>query len=391
VRILRCANALIGNNPKLFDKRLWTELAHGDPLRVTPAADEEAEAELVVRRITGHKFEHRTQFRDYAILYRGNHQARAFEAALRAQSIPYEISGGQSTFERTEIKDIVAYLRLIANEDDDPAFVRALSAPKRGVGQATLAHLGDVAQRASADGRPMSLFGAVFEPALETAVPARQRATLSEFCALINGLRHRAEREPAGRLLGELMRKIGYADWLAATLDRRDAQARTQSVEDFVGWLARKGETDGRNLLELTQMVALITMLEEREGGAADAVRLSTLHAAKGLEFPHVFLVGLEEGILPHREAIDTGNVEEERRLMYVGLTRAERSLHLSYCRTRRRAGEKVDCAPSRFLAELAQDDVRYADQPLSAEEATKAKAAGNARLQALKAMVAKP
>jgi len=385
VRILRCANALIGNNPKLFDKRLWTELAHGDPLRVTPAADEEAEAELAVRRIMGHKFEHRTQFRDYAILYRGNHQARAFEAALRAQSIPYEISGGQSMFERTEIKDIVAYLRLIANEDDDPAFVRALSAPKRGVGQTTLTHLGEVAQSTH-----VSLFGAVFEPALEAVVPARQRAALSEFCALINGLRHRAEREPAGRLLDELMRKIGYADWLAATLDRRDAQVRTQSVDDFVGWLARKGEADGRNLLELTQMVALITMLEEREGEAADAVRLSTLHAAKGLEFPHVFLVGLEDGILPHREAIDAGNVEEERRLMYVGLTRAERSLHLSYCRTRKRAGEKVDCAPSRFLAELAQDDVRYADQPLSAEEAIRAKAAGSARLQALKAMVAK-
>ena len=385
VRILRCANALIGNNPKLFDKRLWSELAHGDPLRVTPAADEEAEAELVVRRITGHKFEHRTQFRDYAVLYRGNHQARAFEAALRAQSIPYEMSGGQSMFERTEIKDIVAYLRLIANEDDDPAFVRALSAPKRGVGQTTLTHLGEVAQ-----GKHVSLFGAVFEPALEAAVPARQRAALSEFCALINGLRHRAEREPAGRLLDELMRKIGYADWLAATLDRRDAQARTQSVDDFVGWLARKGEADGRNLLELTQMIALITMLEERESESIDAVRLSTLHAAKGLEFPHVFLVGLEEGILPHREAVDAGNVEEERRLMYVGLTRAERSLHLSYCRTRKRAGEKVECAPSRFLAELAQDDVRYADQPLSADEAIKAKAAGSARLQALKAMVAK-
>ena len=388
VRILRCANTLIGNNPKLFDKRLWTELAHGDPLRVTPAGDEEAEAELVVRRITGHKFEHRTQFRDYAILYRGNHQAQVFETALRAKNIAYDISGGQSMFERTEIKDIVAYLRLIANEDDDPAFVRALSAPKRGVGQTTLAHLGEVAQR-SPKGRPMSLFGAVFEPALEAAVPARQRAALSEFCALINGLRHRAEREPAGRLLDELMRKIGYADWLAATLDRRDAQARTQSVDDFVGWLARKGEADGRNLLELTQMIALITMLEEREGESPDAVRLSTLHAAKGLEFPHVFLVGLEEGILPHREAVDAGNVEEERRLMYVGLTRAERSLHLSYCRTRKRAGEKVDCAPSRFLAELAQDDVRYADQPLSADEATKAKAAGSARLQALKAMVA--
>ncbi|HKP67012.1 MAG TPA: UvrD-helicase domain-containing protein [Casimicrobiaceae bacterium] len=385
VRILRCANALIGNNAKLFDKRLWTELAHGDPLRVTPAADEEAEAELVVRRLLSHKFEHRQKFSDYAILCRGNHQARVFEAMLRTHSVPYEVSGGQSMFERTEIKDVVAYLRLIANDDDDPAFVRALAAPKRGVGATTLRHLGDVAHAMRT-----SLFGAVFEPSLASSVPARQRAVLEEFCALINGIRHRAEREPAGRLLDEMLKRTGYADWLVATLDRRDAQARTQSVADFASWLARKGEADGKNLLELTQMVALITMLEGRDGDAADVVRLSTLHAAKGLEFQHVFLVGLEEGILPHREAIEAGNVDEERRLMYVGLTRAQQSLHLSYCRMRRRGGERIDCVPSRFIAELAQDDVRYADQPLSASEATAAKQTGNTRLQALKALVAR-
>jgi ATP-dependent DNA helicase Rep len=186
------------------------------------------------------------------------------------------------------------------------------------------------------------------------------------------------------------MRGIGYAHWLASTLDRRDAQARTQSVDDFVAWLARKGEADGKNLLELTQMVALITMLEERAADSTDAVRLSTLHAAKGLEFRHVFIVGLEEGLLPHREAIEASNVDEERRLMYVGLTRAQESLHLSYCRTRKRAGERVDCAPSRFLSELAQEDVRYAEQPLSGDEAVKSKASGNARLQALKMLVAK-
>jgi ATP-dependent DNA helicase Rep len=385
MRILRCANALIGNNPKLFDKRLWTELAHGETLRVVPAADEEAEAEGVVRRLLGHKFEHRTQFSDYAILYRGNHQSRPFEAALRAHAVPYEVSGGQSMFERTEIKDIVAYLRLVANEDDDPAFVRALQVPKRGVGQATLRQLGEAAQR-----RQTSLFGAVFDADVAAALPARQRGALESFCALINGIRHRAEREPAGRLLDELLRAIGYAEWLTSTLDRREAQARSQSVDDFVGWLARRGEADGRNLLELTQMVALITMLEGRDEDRPDAVRLSTLHAAKGLEFAHVFLVGLEEGVLPHRGAIDAGSVDEERRLMYVGLTRAQQTLSLSYCSTRKRAGEKVDCAPSRFLAELAQDDLRYADRALSDEEAAQAKQQGNARLAALKALVAR-
>jgi ATP-dependent DNA helicase Rep len=380
VRILRSANALIANNPKLFDKRLWSDLGHGEPLRVTPARDDEAEAEMVVARLLGHKFERRARFADYAILYRGNHQSRAFETALRARAVPYELSGGQSLFDHVEIKDVCAYLRLIANEDDDPAFLRAVTTPRRGIGQTTLARLGEIASA-----RDESLFAAVFAPAAAEALPAKQRQTLEAFCALVNGLRFRAAKEPAGRLLDELLRAIGYEDYLVSTLDKRDAEARAQSVRDFVAWLARRGEEDGRDLLELTQMVALITMLEGREGEVPDAVRLSTLHAAKGLEYPHVFLVGLEEGILPHREAIEAGAVDEERRLMYVGLTRAQQSLHLSYCRTRKRAGGRVDCVPSRFLAELAQEDLRYADTPLPPEEAAQAKAAGSERLRLLK------
>jgi ATP-dependent DNA helicase Rep len=380
VRILRSANALIANNPKLFDKRLWSELGHGEPLRVTPARDDEGEAEMVVARLMGHKFERRARFADYAILYRGNHQSRAFETALRARAVPYELSGGQSLFDHAEIKDICAYLRLIANEDDDPAFLRAVTTPRRGIGQTTLARLGEIGTAANE-----SLFAAVFAPAAAAALPGKQRQTLEAFCALVNGLRFRAHKEPAGRLLDELVHAIGYEDYLLGTLDKRDAEARMQSVRDFVAWLARRGEEDGRNLLELTQMVALITMLEGREGEGPDAVRLSTLHAAKGLEYPHVFLVGLEEGILPHREAIETGAVDEERRLMYVGLTRAQQSLHLSYCRTRKRAGGRVDCVPSRFLAELAQEDLRYADAPLPPEEAAQARAAGSERLRMLK------
>jgi ATP-dependent DNA helicase Rep len=385
VRILRSANALIANNPKLFEKRLWSELGHGDVIRVAPAADDEAEAEAVVRRLLAHRFEHRGRHGDYAILYRGNHQAKLFEQQLRAQNVPYVISGGQSYFERTEIKDLVAYLRLIANDDDDPAFIRAVSTPKRGIGATTLEKLGTVAGT-----RHESLFSAVFAPELEAAVPARQRAILDAFCTLINNLRHRAGREPAGRLLDELVAAIGYDDHLVATCDRKEAEAKAQSVRDFVAWLAKRGEEDGRNLLELTQMIALITMLEGQEGAPADAVRLSTLHAAKGLEFPHVFLVGLEEGILPHRESIALGNVEEERRLMYVGITRAQRSLHLSYCRRRKRAGEWNECQPSRFLRELAQEDVRWAGEPLPPDEASREKAAGSERLKQLKAMLAR-
>ncbi len=228
----------------------------------------------------------------------------------------------------------------------------------------------------------------MFAPELSEVVPAKQRETLHAFCSLINNLRSRAEREPAGRLLDELMAATAYESWLTDTLDKRDALSRTKSVRDFVDWLARKGEADERNLLELTQTIALITMLEGRDGVEADAVHLSTLHAAKGLEFPHVFLVGLEEGVLPHREAIDKGDVDEERRLLYVGITRAEQSLHLSWCRTRKRAGERATCAPSRFIRELAQEDLRYADTPLPPDEAAKEKAVGSERLKAIRQML---
>jgi ATP-dependent DNA helicase Rep len=253
------------------------------------------------------------------------------------------------------------------------------------VGETTLARLGELAAA-----RHESLFAAAFAPELAARIPARQSATVGEFCTLINQLRQRAEREPAGRLLDELLAASGYEAWLVDTLDKREAEARGKNVRDFVGWLARKGEADERNLLELTQMVALITMLEGRDGDGVDAVRLSTLHAAKGLEFPHVFMVGLEEGVLPHREAIDAGNVEEERRLMYVGVTRAQHALHLSWCRRRKRAGEMMSSQPSRFIGELAQEDLRYADLPLPPDEAASEKAKGSARLANLKAMLAR-
>jgi ATP-dependent DNA helicase Rep len=383
-RILRSANALIANNPKLFEKSLWSEHGYGDAIHVTPSADEDAEAESVVRRLLAHRFERRGRYGDYAILYRGNHQAKPFEQQLRAHGVPYEVSGGQSYFERTEIKDIVAYLRLIANDDDDQAFIRAVTTPKRGVGTTTLERLSAIGTA-----RHESLFAAVFAADANAGIPDRQRHVLEAFCAMINRLRFRAPREPAGRLLSEIVADIGYEDFLLTTCERRQADARWKSVRDFIGWLSAKGDADRKNLLELTQTIALITMLEGQEGHEADVVRLSTLHAAKGLEFPHVCLVGLEEGLLPHREAVASGNVDEERRLLYVGLTRAQRSVHLSYCRKRKRAGESVECQPSRFLAELAQDDLRWAGAKLPPGEAAREKVAGAERLAQLKAMLA--
>lgn len=381
VRILRSANALIANNPKLFEKKLWSELGTGDPIHVVAAKDEEDEAEKVVMRLVAHKFENRTRFSDYAILYRGNHQARVFEQYLRNQKVPYLLSGGTSFFDRAEIKDIIAYLRLIANSDDDPAFIRAVTTPRRGIGTQTLEKLGNYAA-----GRHVSLFAAVFEAGLELQMGPKQHEPLVEFCGFINNLQHRAAREPAPGILEDLLSAVGYEAYLYDQDDQRVAAAKWSNVQDFVGWLNRRAEEDGKPLVELTQTIALITMLEGREDEEVDAVRLSTLHAAKGLEYPHVFLVGVEEGILPHRESVDGDQIEEERRLMYVGITRAQRSLTLSYCKKRKRAGEWQMCEPSRFIDELVAEDLRVSGRPVDPAEQ---KAEGAARLAQLKAMLA--
>ncbi len=360
VRILRAANQVIANNPKLFEKQLWSELGTGDPIQISAARDEEHEAESVVMKLMAHKFEHRTEHRDYAILYRGNHQARILEQHLRNHKIPYTISGGQSYFDKAEIKDIVSYLRLIANEDDDPAFIRAATTPKKGIGSTTLERLGDYARIHN-----MSLFAAAYEGEFQRELGARQLEDLLTFCQFIGKLQERATKDPAGELLQTMMSAIQYEAYLYDTEDPKPAESKWKNVLDFIAWLTKKGdgtagEDDGRNLLQLTQMVSLMSMLEGKEDGEPDAVKLSTLHAAKGLEFGHVFLIGCEEGILPHRESIDTGKVEEERRLMYVGITRAQKSLNISWCRKRKRAGETEACEPSRFIEELPADDVKH-------------------------------
>ncbi|HNI06476.1 MAG TPA: UvrD-helicase domain-containing protein, partial [Thiobacillaceae bacterium] len=315
-RILKAANSVIRNNPRLHEKNLWSELGLGDHIEIAQCRDDRNEAETVAMRISAHKFEHRTRFADYAVLYRGNHQARLVEEALREAKIPYQISGGQSFFDRTEIKDLTAYLRLIANQDDDPAFIRAATTPRRGIGPGTLERLGDHAGK-----RHVSLFEATFEAGFQSHLQARQLEPLLEFCAFINRIAHRAEKEPAGRLLEELLAAIRYEEWLYDNEDDRAARVKWENVRDFVEWLSKKGEEDGKTLIELTQTVSLMNLLEGRQDAELDAVRLSTLHAAKGLEFPHVFLIGAEEEILPHRECLDGPRLEEERRLMYVGIT----------------------------------------------------------------------
>ena len=380
LRILDAANTLIANNPKLFEKRLWSEHGRGDPITLTAAKDAEHEAELVVMKLISHKFGHRAKFSDYAILYRGNHQARAFEQQLRNEKVLYQLSGGQSFFDKAEIRDITAYLRLLANADDEPAFIRAATTPKRGIGTQTLETLG-----AYAGERHISLFEAVFETGFQERISTRQLEPLAEFCEFINRMTWRAEREPASQVVPDLLKAIDYEAWLYDHHEPRAAEQKWSAVQEFAAWLMKRGDEDDKNLLQLTQTIALINLLDRKNGDGTevDAVQLSTLHAAKGLEFKHVFLVGVEEGILPHRESIETEKIEEERRLMYVGITRAQRSLHLSYAESRSQAREKVACTPSRFIDEMGRDAIaRPSGAPAD-------KATGQDRLAAMKAMLA--
>ncbi len=384
VRILRAANHLIANNTKLFEKRLWSKLGMGDTIKVFEAKTEESEAETTIMRLLAHKFEHRTRFADYAILYRGNHQARLFEQFLRNERIPYQLSGGSSFFARAEIKDITAYLRLLANNDDDPAFIRAVTTPKRGVGTQTLEKLGTYAAS-----RHLSLFAAAFEAGFAAQLGTQQLEPLLVFCDYVNRLQCRAEREPAATILQDLLHAIDYETYLYDSAEPRQAETKWKNVQDFAAWLTRKAEEDGKSIADLTQMIALISLLEKNDDENSDAVRLSTLHAAKGLEFPHVFLAGVEEGILPHRECLESNQVEEERRLMYVGITRAQRGLTLSYCAKRKRGGEWQNSEPSRFIAELSQEDLRFSSTKTTL--APQQKAEGNAKLDHLKAMLRNP
>jgi len=397
VRILRAANQVISNNirildGKLFEKKLWSDLGTGDLIQVTAAISEEAEAEGVIMKLQAHKFENRTQYKDYAILYRGNHQARIFEQHLRNHKIPYTISGGQSFFDKAEIKDLVSYLRLIANEDDDPAFIRAVTTPKKGIGNTTLERLGEYAST-----HKISLFAAAFEGDFQNEIGNKQCDDLLNFCQYINKLQLRAVRDPAGEVLNDLLNSIQYEAFLYDSEEPRTAESKWKNVMDFIGWLTKKSEgntefgneSEDKNLLELTQLVSLMSMLEGREEGEPDAVKLSTLHAAKGLEFGHVFLIGCEEGILPHQVSIDLKEIEEERRLMYVGITRAQKSLNISWCKKRKKAGEMQICEPSRFIAELPTEDLRHFGNPFN-QDPQASKDFGKSKMANIKAMLTK-
>ena len=360
-RILKCANILIANNPHVYDKALFSKLAYGPELRVVQTKNEDDEVSRIIGELIGHRFMNRSHYKDYAILYRGNHQSRLLEKALMQNRIPYKISGGTSFFSRSEIKDVMAYLRVLVNPDDDNAFLRIVNVPKRELGPATLEKLGNYANV-----RQISMFAASFELGLEQTLTGRALMKMQAFTQWLVDIADQTERGDTAAVLRSMIREINYEDYLYDTSPSpKAAEMRMKNVTELFSWVTQmlEGSEDETpmNLPDIVTRLTLRDMMERNEEeDSSDQVQLMTLHASKGLEFPYVFLIGMEEGLLPHQTSIDENSVEEERRLAYVGLTRAQRELVFTFAKERRQYGEIIRTEASRFLHELPQDDLNW-------------------------------
>jgi ATP-dependent DNA helicase Rep len=392
-RILKAANQLISNNPHAYEKKLWSDLGYGDPIRVINHKDELTEAQQVIAELVHHKFKSGGSYGDYAILYRGNHQSRLFERNLREQNVPYFISGSTSFFSYTEIKDILAYLRLLVNPSDDAAFLRIINTPRRELGPSTLEKLSNYATQ-----RKISLFSACNELGLGQTLSAKSHSRLQQFHDWINRTAQLITQQDTFKIIAEMLEQIGYAQWLKEnSKSPESAERKMKNVYELLDWLKRianKDESSEKSLAEIIANIMLMDILERNQDTqeAGDQVSLMTLHSAKGLEFKHVFLVGMEENILPHENSLEADGIdsskgiEEERRLAYVGITRAQRTLTFSYCTHRKRYGDISECQPSRFLSELPEDDLEWPRKKALSPDTVKER--GKANLSHLKAML---
>ncbi len=364
--ILTAANALIANNPHVFEKALWSEYGKGDMIRVLMTANEEAEVERIATEIHLLAAHRHLRFKDFAVLYRGNHQARLLEIQLQAQQLPYVLTGGTSFFARTEIKDLMAYLRLLINPDDDNAFLRCINTPRRKIGPALLENLGTYSNQAG-----VSMLNACTHMGLGQHLADNQREKLREFAVWMNAKHELMERGEGLRVVRELLDDIHYDDWLrqqsATPAAAERAQGNVQTLLNSIGASIEKaGNNDEDDSLEaaINKLILRDLLDQQEQEEESNRLQLMTLHAAKGLEFPVVFIMGMEEEILPHRNSMEGGNVEEERRLAYVGITRAKQLLTFTLARHRKQYGEVSQTTPSRFLDELPQELLQWDGRP---------------------------
>jgi len=340
--ILDIANRLIKHNKRRTEKELFSDISINDAISFYEALDELDEARFVVNKIIELKEEKGYKNRDFAILYRTNFQSRAFEEYLIQQGIPYQVIGGQKFYGRAEIKDIIAYLALINNPSDNISFKRIVNTPPRKIGEKTIEELGRIAEE-----KGKSLFFAI-----EDYLKEKESKPLKEFYELINELRELSNTMPLPRFVEEVISKVKYLKYLEEKF-KADADERIENIKEFENMVVNfVRETEDADLSSLLTQISLITSVDEAKD--EDRVSLMTLHSAKGLEFPVVFLVGLEEGLLPHFRSLETTkDIEEERRLCYVGITRAKEKLFLTYALRRSKFGSLNPSKTSRFLTEM--------------------------------------
>lgn len=367
-RILESANKLIANNSHLFDKKLWSALGEGEKIRIIPCRTAEHEIETVIGEIMKYTFRDKAQYGEMAVLYRSNHQSRLFERYLRSNNIAYKISGGTSFFERAEVKDILAYLRLLGNTADDAAFLRVINTPKRSIGTSTLEKLGNYANE-----RHISLYAASTEMGFAQRVSQKAVARVQSFIFWLNELMLASHEVAPHELVQRIVTEIAYEDWLLnVSASAKQAEQRMANVNEIIDWTRRLYE-DGEGKETLAEIIAhmcLMDLLERnQEEEEENAISLMTMHTAKGLEFPYVFIIGAEEEILPHANSMEEDGLEEERRLAYVGITRAQKYLTITFAKTRNKFGEKMSCEPSRFLEELPEEHIEWADRQVTTPE----------------------
>lgn len=391
--VLKAANHLIAHDTSTESKQLWSDIGPGEPHRVIVCATAEDEAERIATEILHRHFCAQTQYRDFAVLFRGNHQARLIEQALRKLNIPYSLTGGQSFFERAEIKDAMSYLKLLVNPDDDAAFLRVVNTPRREIGPATIEKLGSYARE-----RRSSLYQAARSIGIQSLLDPRAADRLNRFCDWLDGVRAQRDAD-AIDVIRQVFAAIDYPSYLREQEGSpKAADRRWQNVEEWLDWLAKISDTSAEggaeneermDLPALAQRMTLLGILDQQTREKdSNAVALLTLHAAKGLEFGHVFIAGMEEEILPHRDCVDDEErLAEERRLCFVGITRARLSLTFTLTKRRRRYGEWEDTSPSRFLDDIPADLLQWQGEGIEQPKAV-AQAQGRAHLASIRAML---
>lgn len=383
-RILHCANSIIAHNQHLFSKTLYSGIEGGEPIRVVTCNDNEQSCEYIAAEILGHRFDHRSKWGDYAILYRSNSQSRDMEKALMSAHIPCKITGDTSFFARMEVKDIMAWCRVLTNPKDDAALLRIINVPHRGIGAQTIKIMTELGRKFN-----RCLYDCAISQEMHSALNKQQVDALCSFLGLLFDLRHKLAQHHDLEVCRTLIDKIGYRGYLRAENASTNAfEWKLKNVQILMGWIeelltGQKNNSFGKSSTagaagaasdlnqplemrfgEAVERLGLREMMDKKadEDEEQDAVQMMTLHAAKGLEFPVVFLLGMEEGILPHRTSIEEHNIEEERRLAYVGVTRAQKELTLVVARQRKQGNSIVQQEPSRFIGEMPKEELTFID-----------------------------